>query len=76
MRDEKRLNFARSRAVTGLRHVGGGRITPGHLHTVQKILLANTEMLQVKCNWHSASNCSGDAVQNKTCMPNSLTSSV
>lgn len=49
-RDEKRLNFARSRTVTGLRPVGGPIITPGHLHTVQKILLANAEMLQVKCN--------------------------
>lgn len=36
LRDEKRLNFARSRTVPGLGHVGGMIITPGHLHTVQK----------------------------------------
>lgn len=76
MRDERRLNFARSRTVTGLRHVGGGIITPGHLHTVQKVLLANAEILQVKCNWQIVSNCSGDAIRNKTYMWNSLTSSI
>lgn len=44
-RDEKRLNFARSRIVTGLRHMGGMITTPGHPHTAPKILLANAEML-------------------------------
>lgn len=75
-RDEQRLNFARSRIVTGLRHVGGMIITPGHLHTGQKILMANAKTLQIKCNWESISSCSGDAVQNKTYVCNSLTSSI
>lgn len=38
-RDEKRLNFARSRTVTGLRHVGGDNNTWPSAYSAKKNLV-------------------------------------
>lgn len=68
-RNEQGLNFARSRTVSGLRHVGGVITTPGHPSAGRGkkiILLAKDEVLQVKCNQQSVSSWPGDAAHRET----------